>query len=407
MDFQRSSGVLLHPTSLPGGRLGAEAFTFVDWLAEAGQRWWQVLPLAPPDRYGSPYSSRSAFAASPALLADPGAPVSPAELAAFRARNAYWIEDYARFAGRGAVADQVRFEREWAALRAYARGRGVHVIGDVPIFVSRASIDVRTHPALFLRGFVAGAPPDALSASGQLWGNPLYDWPELRRSRYRWWIERFRRMFGIVELARIDHFRGFVASWAVPEGDATAERGRWRRGPGAAFFRAVEAELGRLALVAEDLGVITPPVERLRQQFGLPGMAVLQFAFGGTPRNPHRPENHTEWSVVVTGTHDTDTTLGWWASLGDRRRAATGLDPAEPNWSLIGLALSSRARLAILPAQDVLGLGSEARMNTPGRAEGNWGWRLEPGQLTPALAARLRRETASAGRRVDAGNAAR
>jgi len=407
VDIQRSSGVLLHPTSLPGGRFGPEAFRFVDWLVEAGQRWWQVLPLGPPDRYGSPYSSPSAFATSAALLGDPGAPVSADELAAFRARNAYWVEDYAHLAGRGAVADQVRFEREWAALRDYGRSRGVRVFGDVPMFVSRESIDVRVHPSLFLRGVVAGAPPDALSAAGQVWGSTLYDWPRLRRSGYRFWIERFRRSFGLFELARIDHFRGFVASWAVPEGDATAERGRWRRGPGAALFRAVEAELGRLPLVAEDLGVITPPVERLREELGLPGMRVLQFAFGGSRQNLHRPENHTEWSVVFTGTHDNDTALGWWASLGDRRRAATGLDRAEPNWSLIRLALSSRARLAIVPAQDLLGLGSEARMNTPGRAEGNWSWRLEPGQLTAALAARLRRETASAGRGVDAGSAAR
>ena len=407
MDIQRSSGVLLHPTSLPGGRFGPEAFRFVDWLVEAGQRWWQVLPLGPPDRYGSPYSSPSAFATSAALLGDPGAPVSADELAAFRARNAYWVEDYAHLAGRGAVADQVRFEREWAALRDYGRSRGVRVFGDVPMFVSRESIDVRVHPSLFLRGVVAGAPPDALSAAGQVWGSTLYDWPRLRRSGYRFWIERFRRSFGLFELARIDHFRGFVASWAVPEGDATAERGRWRRGPGAALFRAVEAELGRLPLVAEDLGVITPPVERLREELGLPGMRVLQFAFGGSRQNLHRPENHTEWSVVFTGTHDNDTALGWWASLGDRRRAATGLDRAEPNWSLIRLALSSRARLAIVPAQDLLGLGSEARMNTPGRAEGNWSWRLEPGQLTAALAARLRRETASAGRGLDAGRAAR
>ena len=398
MDLQRSSGVLLHPTSLPGGRLGAEARRFVDWLAEAGQSWWQVLPLSPPDGHGSPYNSSSAFAASSALLADPGAPVSAAELEAFRSGHAYWIEDYASFAGPDAVADQVRFEREWTALREYAHTRGVRVIGDVPIFVSRDSIDVRTHPAFFLRGVVAGAPPDALSATGQLWGSALYDWPALRRTGYRWWIERFRRTFELVDMARIDHFRGFVASWAVPEGDSTAARGRWRRGPGAAVFRAVEAELGRLALVAEDLGVITAPVERLRDELGLPGMRVLQFALRGSSRNPHRPENHTELSVVFTGTHDNDTALGWWASLSDEQRAASGLDPREPNWSLIGRALRSRAVLAIVPAQDLLGLGSEARMNTPGRAEGNWSWRLEAGQLDSRVADRLRRETASAGR---------
>lgn len=398
MDLRRSSGVLLHPTSLPGGRLGAESRRFVDWLAEAGQSWWQVLPLCPPDEYGSPYSSSSAFASSSALLADPGAPVGAAELAGFRARHAFWIEDYACFAGPDAVADQVRFEREWTALREYGHSKGVRLIGDLPIFVSRESIDVRTHPALFLRGVVAGAPPDALSATGQLWGSALYDWQALRRTGYRWWIERFRRTFELVDMARIDHFRGFVSSWAVPEGDATAGRGRWRRGPGAALFRTVESELGRLPLYAEDLGVITPAVERLRDELGLPGMRVLEFAFGGGSRNPHRPENHSERSVVVTGTHDTDTALGWWASLGDRQRAASGLDPREPHWSLIRLALRSRAFLAIVPAQDLLGLGSEARMNTPGRAEGNWSWRLEPGQLDSRLAARLRREAAGAGR---------
>lgn len=291
MSFQRSSGVLLHPTSLPGGRLGPEAFAFVDWLAEAGQRWWQMLPLSPPDRYGSPYSSHSAFAASAALLADPAAPVSPVELASFRARNAYWIDDYAGFAG--AVADQVRFEREWAALRGYARSRGVHVIGDVPIFVSRASIDVSAHPALFLRGFVAGAPPDALSASGQLWGSALYDWAALRRSGYRWWIERFRRSFELFELARIDHFRGFVASWAVPEGDRTAARGRWRRGPGAALFRAVEAELGPLPLIAEDLGVITPPSSACASSSACPGCGCSSSPSAAAPATRTGPRTTT------------------------------------------------------------------------------------------------------------------
>jgi len=394
----RSSGVLLHPTSLPGGRLGAEAFRFVDWLAEAGQSWWQVLPLGPPDEHGSPYNAGSAFAASPALLADPGAAVTPGELARFRAQQAFWIEDYERFAGAGAVADQVRFEREWTALRDYARERGIRLIGDIPIFVGRESVDVRAYPELFLEGAVAGAPPDALSATGQLWGSALYDWPALWKTGYRWWIERFRRVFEQVELARIDHFRGFVSYWSVPEGAATALGGHWRRGPGAALFRAAEAELGPLPLIAEDLGVITPAVEGLRDQLGLPGMRVLLFAFGGGPRNPHRPENHVERSVVLTGTHDTDTAAGWWASLSDRQRAATGLDPREPHWSLIRLALASPARLAIVPVQDVLGLGTEARLNTPGRAWGNWSWRLAPGQLTGALAARLRKETQAGGR---------
>ncbi len=398
MDLPRSSGVLLHPTSLPGGRLGAEAYRFVDWLAAAGQSWWQVLPLGPPDGHGSPYNSTSAFASSPALLARPRERVTRDEARAFRELHRFWIDDWAGFAGPGAVEDQVRFEREWRELRGYAAARGVRLIGDVPIFVSRESVDVRAHPELFLRGLVAGAPPDALSASGQLWGSALYDWPALRARGYRWWIERFRRTFGLVDLARIDHFRGFVCYWAVPSGARTAARGRWRRGPGAAPFRAAERELGELRLIAEDLGVITEPVERLRDELGLPGMRVLQFAFGGGRRNPHRLENHVESAVVYTGTHDTDTALGWWRSLSPERRAATGLDPAEPHWSMIRLAYRSPARLAIVPAQDVLGLGSEARMNTPGRPEGNWGWRLRRGQLTAELAARLRREAEAARR---------
>ena len=402
MDLERSSGVLLHPTSLPGGRLGAEALRFVDWLAEAGQSWWQLLPLTPPDVHRSPYCSPSAFAASPALLGAPEAPVSAGERAGFRARNAYWIEDYERLAGGGPVDDQVRFEREWSELREYARRRGVRLIGDLPIFVARDGVDALAHPDLFLAGVAAGAPPDALSVTGQLWGTALYDWHAVRAGGYRWWIERFRRTFQLVDRARLDHFRGFVASWAVPEGDSTAIRGQWRRGPGASLFRAVEAELGPLELIAEDLGVITVPVDRLRDELGLPGMRVLQFGFGGGSRNPHRLENHTVNSVVFTGTHDMDTAVGWWESLGDRQRAATGLDPREPHWSLIRLALSSRSATSIVPVQDVLGLGSEARMNRPGTADGNWAWQLEPGQLEERLAARLRRETDAARRLVRA-----
>jgi 4-alpha-glucanotransferase len=398
VDLDRSSGVLLHPTSLPAGRLGPDAYRFVDWLAAAGQSWWQVLPLGPPDDAGSPYNTTSAFAASPALLAEPEGAVTADEVAAFAERQTYWLDDYLRLTGGDALADQVRFEREWSALRAYARRRGVRLIGDLPIFISRTSVDVRARPDLFLHDVVAGVPPDYFSAKGQLWGSAINDWRALRRSGYRWWIERFRRSFEQVDLVRIDHFRGFVASWAVPIRARTAVRGRWRRGPGAELFHAVEAELGPLAVIAEDLGVITPAVSRLRESLGFPGMRVLQFGLGGGPRNPHRVENHAEWSVVYTGTHDNDTAVGWWRSLSAKERARSGLDPSEPNWSLIRLALSSRARLAIVPAQDVLGLGPEARMNTPGRAAGNWAWRLEPGQLTAELAARLREQTRQAGR---------
>ena len=397
-DLVRASGVLLHPTSLPGGRLGEEARRFVDWLAAAGQSWWQVLPLGPPDEHGSPYRAASAFAAWPGLLAQPDAPVSGDELEDFVARHAFWIGPWTLFAGPGAIADQVRFEREWKQLRAYAAERGVRFIGDVPIYVADDGADRQAWPELFARGEVAGVPPDAFSANGQLWGNPLYDWVAQRATGYRWWKERLRRTFELVDLARVDHFRGFVAYWAVPERHATARRGRWRRAPGAELFRAVEAELGRLPLIAEDLGVITPAVERLRDQLGLPGMGVLHWAFGGGRDNPHALENHRERQVVYTSTHDTDTTAGWFSSLSRRERTAADLTPHEPHWTLIERAMGSRAALAIVPAQDVLGLGSQARMNTPGRPDGNWVWRLEPGELDDALAARLRAATRAGAR---------
>jgi 4-alpha-glucanotransferase len=395
----RSSGVFLHPTSLPRGRLNEDAYRFVDWLEEAGQSWWQVLPLGPPDELGSPYRAASAFAASPRLLAEPEAPVSPDDVEDFVLRHQYWIGAWAQFAGPGAIADQVRFEREWTALRAYARARGVRLIGDVPLYVSDTGADVQAWPELFAEGEVAGAPPDALSATGQRWGNPLYDWPVHRASGYRWWIERFRRTLELVELSRIDHFRGFVSYWAIPERHRTAKHGRWRRGPGAELFETVESALGDLPMIAEDLGLITPAVERLRDELGLPGMAVLLWAFAASRRNPHALRNQRVNQVVYTSTHDTDTAVGWFHALKPKERAATGLDPAEPNWGLIELAMRSRAALAIVPAQDVLGLGSDARMNRPGTTTGNWSWRLEPGQLTGEHAARLRELTVDGTRR--------
>ena len=298
MDLPRSSGVQLHPTSLPGGRLGRDAYAWIDWLAEAGQTWWQMLPLGPPDRYGSPYKARSAFAAWPGLLAEPAAPVSKAEELDFREREAAWIEDWARFAGRGAVADQVRFEREWDALRAHAADRGVRLIGDIPIYVAPASADHRAHPGMFRDDAVAGTPPDAFTDKGQLWGNPLYDWPALRRDGYAWWIARLARTFAHFDLARIDHFRGFVAYWTVPKGARHALSGHWSRGPGRPLFDAAVAALGELPIIAEDLGVITPAVRRLRDELGLPGMVVLQFGFSpGARANVHDLANHVEHRV--------------------------------------------------------------------------------------------------------------
>ena len=375
---------MLHPTSLPDGRLGADAYAFVDWLQAAGQSWWQMLPLGPPDDVGSPYASSSAFAAWSGFLADPDAPVAAAELDAFRKANAYWIEDWER-AG-GSVADQVRFEREWSALRAYARERGVRLIGDVPIYVAQGSVDHLAHPELFLDGLVAGAPPDPLGPLGQHWGNPLFDWDAVAKDGYRWWIERLRRTLALFDLTRIDHFRGFAGFWAIPERSPDARSGHWLPGPGEAPFRAAEAELGPLPLIAEDLGLITPDVEALRDALGFPGMVVLLWAISTSERqdNPHRFENQREHQVIYTTTHDTDTLKGHF--------------PDREPWELIELVLSSRPALAMIPAQDVLGLGSGGRMNTPGERLGNWAWRLEPGELTPAHAERLRRLVESAGR---------
>jgi 4-alpha-glucanotransferase len=402
----RSSGVLLHPTSLPAGRLGDDARAFVDWLAAAGQRWWQVLPLGPPDEHHSPYKARSAFAADPGLLERPDAPVSERERAAFRERHAFWIGDWEAWGGD--LDDQVRFEREWAALRRYAEERGVRLLGDLPIYVAEGSADHLAHPEIFRGGVVAGAPPDAYSDDGQHWGNPLYDWPALSRRRYRWWIERLKRNLDLYDAVRLDHFRGFVAYWAIPEGERTARNGRWQRGPGAAPFRAMARAIGGdLPLVAEDLGVITEPVRRLRRELGLPGMVVTQFAFDPAGRRgPHRFENHERRSVAYTGTHDNAPLAGWWAAASEHERSEAylacereGVNEPEPWWSLIGLTLRSSASVAIVQAQDVLGLGDEARMNMPGvEGGGNWTWRLEPGQLDRGVAARLRRLTEPAGR---------
>jgi 4-alpha-glucanotransferase len=403
VELPRSSGVQLHVTSLPSGRLDRDAYAFVDWLAAAGQSWWQVLPLGPPDRFGSPYRPRSAFAGSPALLADPEAAVSPLEEEAFALRQRFWVEDWARLAGgRGAVRAQVRFEREWLRLRDHAAQRGIRLIGDVPLYVAPRGVDERSHPELFQRGAVAGAPPDAFSRTGQRWGNPLYDWPALRRRGYRWWVERLRRAAQLFDLVRLDHFRGLVAYWSIPARARDARSGHWRRGPGA-------AALGELPLLAEDLGAITPPVLALRDRLGLPGMVVLQFGYGSDAAAARDLVGSApEHSVVYTGTHDHSTLTGWWTALDDasraRVRAAVGRrglrwrGDQHAHWPLIRLAFSSPARLAMLQLQDVLGLGDEARMNVPGRASGNWRWKLDPSGLTPRLARTLRDATAEAGR---------
>ena len=295
------------------------------------------------------------------------------EEAEFRDRNRYWIDDWIRFAGPGALADQVRFDREWGALRAHAAARGIRIMGDLPFYVAPDAADVRAHPGLFRTDTVAGVPPDAFTEDGQLWGNPTYDWEAMAADHDRWWIARLARSAALHDSSRIDHFRAFESWWAVPRGAETAREGEWRAGPGARVVEAARRELGPLSLVAEDLGIITPEVHRLMEALGLPGMRVLQFAFPGGWDNTHSVQNHPERCVVYVGTHDNDTAVGWWDSASDAARgeawhacAAAGIHDEPPHRMLIRLALSSRAGLAIVTAQDLLGLGADARLNTPG-----------------------------------------
>jgi 4-alpha-glucanotransferase len=475
MRLSRGSGLLLHPSSLPGpdgiGDLGGQAYRFVDFLAAAGQTLWQVLPLGPPGPGDSPYAGSSAFAGNPLLISLPmlkQGPDTPSaqrvdygrvtaekmarlrrafeatigdrgqreQIDTYAAENSAWLEDFALFVAikaahggagwtewpeglakhdsaaldefRRARADDVEFERwlqfvfdrQWRALKTYAAERGIRIMGDVPIFVAHDSADVWAHPDLFLlddRGQptdVAGVPPDYFSPTGQRWGNPHYRWDVLAERGYDWWIDRFKRLFSQVDVVRIDHFRGFAAHWSVPADEDTAINGHWEHGPGAPLFRAIEAAIGDLPIVAEDLGTITPDVDRLRLEFGFPGMRILQFAFGDTPYNPYHPHNYEPNTVVYTGTHDNDTTVGWFATLNetDRHEVRTylGTDAVDVAWDMIRYAHSSVADTAIVPLQDVLSLESEARMNTPGQGLGNWSWRFHPDQLQPHLAERLK-----------------
>ncbi len=469
----RRAGILLHPTSLPGGTLGVEAHHFIDRLAACGITLWQMLPLGPTHGDGSPYQCLSSHAGNPALISFDGlraegwlddtssglgqafagflhraGPKDRAAFAAFMEEEAGWLEDYAlfialreRFGGKAwydwpaglrerdaaalrqarielhARIDLVRFEqfvffRQWEALRAHARRRGVYLFGDMPIYVAHDSVEVWARPELFAVDAegraeeVAGVPPDYFSATGQRWGNPLYRWEHHEAEGFAWWLGRFASHFKLFDLVRIDHFRGLEAYWAIPAACETAIDGRWVKAPGDALLNAVKGHFGTLPLVAEDLGIITEEVVRLRKRHGLPGMRILQFAFDGHPENPYLPHNHTQDSVVYTGTHDNDTTLGWWDGLdaGTRQRIVEylGLSPEPMPWPLIRAAFESVAHLVILPLQDVLGLGSEARMNTPGTTEGNWRWRFAWGQWEEALSARLRGMVELYGRRPEA-----
>ncbi len=509
MSDNRTSGVLLHPTSLPGphgiGDLGEGAFRFVDLLAAAGQSLWQVLPLGPTGYGDSPYASLSSFAGNPLLLSLDGLVsrglLDPSDLSPlpdfppnrvdyglvvswkmpllakaasrfpgseagdrggfeeFSRANESWLDDYAlymalkerfdlRARARGAqgaawngswdrdialrepealarwrreLGEAVRvqkvwqflFFRQWSELRAYANSKGIRLVGDIPIFVAPDSADVWANRALFhldANGrptVVAGVPPDYFSATGQLWGNPLYDWEALRATGFTWWIERMAAALRAVDIVRIDHFRGFESYWEIPAGALTAERGRWVKAPGRELFARVKAALGSLPVMAEDLGIITPEVTKLRDELGFPGMAVLQFAFvpkaGGLDAgNPFLPHNHRSDMVVYTGTHDNDTTLGWYRGLSEAERdvirrylARDGNDIA---WDFVRMALSSVARHAIVPLQDLLALDSSARMNRPSTVGGNWAWRLEPGQIDRGALDRLGEMTGLYGR---------
>jgi 4-alpha-glucanotransferase len=483
----RASGVLVHPTSLPGpygvGDLGASARTILDFLARAGQHLWQVLPLTPTGYGDSPYAAPSAFAGNTLLVAlEPlldlgllhtsdvhdltslpaervdyarlvplkrmalqcaferftrdGDPSMHERFSAFRHAEAEWLDDFALFAAlrerlgttwtewdpplrdrepdalqaahdrladavEGHAFAQFLFFDQWAALRSYAQEQGIRIVGDIPIFVALDSADVWAHPDLFKLDenrqptVVAGVPPDYFSKTGQLWGNPLYDWDALAVQGYLWWVRRFQHLLRMVDVVRIDHFRGFEAAWEVPAGAETAEHGQWVAGPGARLFRAIEASMGGPApIIAEDLGLITPEVQALLAELGYPGMKVLQFAFGGQPDNSYLPHTYADPNCVVyTGTHDNDTTRGWFASAPEPERDLVrrylGTSGADIAWDFIRLALASVADAAIIPLQDVLDLGSEARMNLPGAAHDNWQWRATAQQLQPAIAERL------------------
>jgi len=488
----RSSGILLHPTSLPGpygcGDLGPEAHRFAAFLADAGQRWWQMLPVAPVGYGNSPYSALSAFAGNPLLvsldrLADEGLlervprprlpvdRVDYARTAAFRReqlRAAYagfgrkgraafrrfveeqasWLEDFVLYRtlkahhgerhwiewepelrdrepaalARAArtLADELEyhrfvqwiFERQWNELHERCAELGIGLVGDLPIFVAHDSADVWAHRELFFLDetgrptVIAGVPPDYFSATGQRWGNPLYRWDVLREDGYAWWIARFHQMLRRFDAVRLDHFIGFTRYWEIPADEPTAVNGRWVPGPGAHFFEAVQRALGPLPLIAEDLGAVTPEVTALRDQFAMPGIRILQFAFGTDPQAPtFKPHNYPRNAAAYTGTHDNDTVVGWFYDPGggassrtpaqaeaERRFAMRylGSDGAAVHWDMIRALYVSVAHLAIVPLQDVLGLGPEARMNRPGLAEGNWEWRFARRDLTRPLAARLR-----------------
>jgi 4-alpha-glucanotransferase len=486
MKFERASGILLHPTSLPGpygiGDLGPASYRWVDWLAGTGCKLWQVLPLGPTGYGDSPYQCFSAFAGNPYLISpefllrdnllhsndlieqvdfDPeqvdfgtlipwklnllerafirfsSSPTASLKVSfdSFCAGNASWLDDYALFMaikeahGGGSwdgwpqpfrkrdqatleearrtlassisrfIFYQFAFFRQWNALRDYAHQKELSIIGDIPIFVANDSSEVWSHPDLFFLDadlkptVVAGVPPDYFSPTGQLWGNPLYRWEVHKSTGYKWWLERLRATLKMVDILRIDHFRGFAGYWEIPAGNPTAEVGCWVPGPGADFFNVVRASLGMdLPIIAEDLGVITPEVTILRDQFGLPGMKVLQFGFSG-PDNPFLPHSYPQNCVVYTGTHDNDTARGWYESAPkdekDFAHRYLKIDGSDFAGDLIRTAWKSTAVFALAPMQDFLALGNTARFNYPSHLGGNWEWRVKDAALSGELQGRI------------------
>lgn len=498
MRFPRSSGILLHPTSLPGpfgiGDLGPEAYRFADFLAATGQSLWQMLPLGPTGYGDSPYAGYSAFAGNTLLISPEqlvaedllttgdlvGIPLLSEHSVDFeqvnklkndllqRAYERYrhttdtgfrsafetfcerfksWLDDYACFRAlkdrnggrawnawdpllirrdptalaqvRESLAEEIEaqkffqflFFKQWSTLKAYCNEQGIRIIGDIPIFVALDSADVWTNPDQFKLNpdgtpiVVAGVPPDYFSKTGQLWGNPLYNWDRMLADGFRWWIERVQATLQTVDIVRIDHFRGFVACWEIPGRDQTAERGHWVEAPGRELFIAIRQTLGQLPIIAEDLGVITPEVEKLRDDFGFPGMRILQFAFSSDTKNHDLPHNYQPNVVVYTGTHDNDTTVGWFNSVAgagstrdarqvERERCVClkylNTEGREIHWDFIRVAWASVADTAVAPLQDLLGLGTEARMNLPNSMSGNWAWRFSTASLTGEIGARLK-----------------
>ena len=490
--FERSSGILLHPTSLPGkygiGSLGKEAYKFVDFLKKANQKLWQIFPLGPTGYGDSPYQCFSTFAGNPYLIdfdllieqnllteedlrdvdfggneeyIDYGAIYNQKypllrkayenfkanenkelkeKLENFKAENSSWLDDYSLYISlknhfnglpwneweddirtrkesainkyKVELANEIEYHNfiqflfftQWNNVKKYANDNGIKIIGDIPIFVAVDSSDAWANPEIFLFDpelkpvKVAGVPPDYFSATGQLWGNPLYDWDKLKELNYKWWVDRVKANLSTCDIIRIDHFRGFDEYWAVPYGDKTAENGTWCPGPRTDLFNAIKNELGELPIIAEDLGTMTQGVIDLREATGFPGMKILGFAFDSKEENDYLPHTYTKNCVVYTGTHDNDTLIGWFtkANEDDKQFARNYLNSRSDNeihWDAIRGAWSSVANMAIAPIQDFLGLGSEARINTPGLASGNWQWRLKDGVLTDELAERIAKLT--------------